>query len=366
VIQMPYKIMPNHPECGDGKHAVVNKDTGEVKACHANEAEAKKHMAALHANEPGVKSMKANDFCLRSVMFTRADNHTDEPGDGRTLEGYAAVFDSPTRIESWEGSFDEVISRGAFKKTVKERTPKLQFDHGRDRRTGSVPIGKIEEVNEDDHGLYVRARLFDNDVVEPIRQAIEAGAIDGMSFRFKVEDDDWRDVEGKRITKREELEELLWSPGDRGPLTRTIKRVSLHELGPVVFPAYESTSVGVRSILDSISNEEREALIQEVVRRLKENPKEETIMAETTDEVVAVQDERESARDEDFSEDSSEDAGRPDTRSEGGGKNDSRSGKDEGSTPVSEAVLKAELEDQRKAQERRIRDAHLRKIGVIK
>jgi len=39
-------------------------------------------------------------------------------GDGLTLSGYAAVFNSPTRIDSWEGTFDESIARGAFAEGV--------------------------------------------------------------------------------------------------------------------------------------------------------------------------------------------------------------------------------------------------------
>jgi HK97 family phage prohead protease len=203
----------------------------------------------------------------RSVQF-RATDAADESGDGRTLEGYAAVFGQATRIDSWEGEFDEEIVRGAFRKTLRERTPVLQFDHGRDWRTGSVPIGALNELREDDEGLFVRARLFDNDVVEPIRQAIDGGAIDGMSFRFKVVRDEWRDADGKAI-KADELAQLLWSPGDRGPLRRTIKEVELFELGPVVFPAYEGTSVGVRSPLAGLSDEDRQALIQDLAAELR-------------------------------------------------------------------------------------------------
>ena len=116
-------------------------------------------------------------ICLRAVEF-RA---TSDTGDGRTLEGYAAVFDTPARIQSWEGEFDEEIVRGAFRKTIRARTPVLQFDHGRDMRTGSVPIGAIDELNEDEQGLFVRAPLFDNAVVEPIRQAIAGSAISGSA-----------------------------------------------------------------------------------------------------------------------------------------------------------------------------------------
>ena len=203
-------------------------------------------------------------LCYRAVEF-RA---TEDPTDGRTLEGYAAVFDTPTRIDSWEGTFDEQLARGAFKRTLNARKPVLQFDHGRDARTGSVPIGSLEEIREDDHGLFIRARLFDNDVVEPIRQAIEGGAIDGMSFRFKVVRDEWRDKDGK-LVKADELLDLLWNPGERGPLQRSIREVELFEAGPVVFPAYEATSVGVRSLLADLDEPQREVLLRELVNELR-------------------------------------------------------------------------------------------------
>jgi len=207
--------------------------------------------------------MKPSRLCYRAVEF-----RAESASDGRTLEGYAAVFNEPTRIDSWEGQFDEQIARGAFSKTIDERKPVLQFDHGRDVRTGSVPIGAIEELREDRKGLFVRARLFENDVVEPIRQAIEGEAIDGMSFRFRVTRDEWRDSANK-LVKPDELSSLLWQPGDRGPLKRTIREVELYELGPVVFPAYASTTVGVRSLLAGLDEEERHQLIADLAAELR-------------------------------------------------------------------------------------------------
>ena len=176
----------------------------------------------------------------RAAPFsTRAAND-----DGFTLEGYAAVFDTPTRIDSWEGRFDEQIARGAFTKTLSERKPVMQFDHGHDIATGSVPIAAIESIREDDHGLFVSARMFDNPRVEPIRQAIAGGAIDGMSFRFRVTRESWDE--------------------SRDVPMRTIRALSLFEVGPVVFPAYEATSVGVRSLLAELDPTQRAALLAEL------------------------------------------------------------------------------------------------------
>lgn len=200
-------------------------------------------------------------LCTRSVDFTPVEGGNDS--DGHTLEGYGAVFEDPTRINSWEGKFDERIAPGAFRKTLSERKPVMQFDHGRDARTGSVPIAAIDEIREDGQGLYVKARMFDNPVVEPIRQAIQGGAIKGMSFRFNVVRDEWRDARGLPV-RPEELQRLLYEPGERGPLQRTLKEVQLFEVGPVVNPAYPGTSVGVRSL----SDDEQASLIAEYQRSM--------------------------------------------------------------------------------------------------
>ena len=163
-------------------------------------------------------------------LTRQVDFRPSEGGDGLTLEGYAAVFNTPTRIDSWEGRFDEVIAPGAFKRTINAKGPsgiRLQFNHGQDVMFGELPIGAIEELREDVRGLYVRARLHDNWFTEPIRDAIASGAVSGMSFRFKVHDDE-RDTSG-------DVE------------LRTIRELELFEAGPVVWPAYPDTTVSVRS-----------------------------------------------------------------------------------------------------------------------
>lgn len=180
--------------------------------------------------------------CIRSVDFAAEPEEND---DGRTLRGYGAVFGQATHINNHEGNFHETVAPGAFRKTLQERTPVMQFDHGHDPRTGTVPIAAIKELREDPKGLFVRARMFDNPVVEPIRQAIADGALSGMSFNFRVTRDEWRDSRGNPV-RPEELGRLLYDGGERGPLQRTLKEVQLNELGPVVRPAYPGTSVGVR------------------------------------------------------------------------------------------------------------------------
>lgn len=183
----------------------------------------------------------------RSVSFEIRAAEGDS--DGLTLVGYAATFDNTTRIDNWEGTFDEKIARGAFKRSINARTPVLQFEHGRHPLLGSMPLGTITKLREDDHGLYVEARLADNWLIQPVRDAIASGAIDGMSFRFQVIKESWNDTSAVPV--------------------RTLEEVKLMELGPVVFPAYESTTVGVRSAsldeLFELPSDDRQAIARALV-----------------------------------------------------------------------------------------------------
>jgi HK97 family phage prohead protease len=187
----------------------------------------------------------ARDGLCRSATFElRATD--DEAGDGFTIDGYATVFDSPTRIDSWEGVFDEEFAFGAFGRSIRARLPKMQFDHGMHPTIGSLPIGRWESVSEDNAGLHTVGRMHDNWLVEPVREAIREGSVDGMSIRFSVVREVWTDKDGKTV-KPEDVLHLLYEPGERGPLKRVIREAKITEAGPVVWPAYQQTSVGVRS-----------------------------------------------------------------------------------------------------------------------
>jgi Escherichia/Staphylococcus phage prohead protease len=194
------------------------------------------------------RTSPARENLCRSVPFTAVRAETGN-GDGRTFTGYGAVFNQPTRIDSiYEGTFDEQIALGAFRKSIRETTPKFQFDHGRHPLIGSVPIGVINDIHEDEQGLYVQARMGEHIIIDLIREALATGAIDGMSFRFDVVRDEWRDREGT-IVKPGDVDRILFygEQPERQPLLRTLKEVKVAEVGPVVWPAYAGTSATVRS-----------------------------------------------------------------------------------------------------------------------
>jgi len=180
----------------------------------------------------------------RTEIVRRTEFRVADGSDGQTLEGYAAVFNVWTDIRDSAGTYKERVAPGAFKRSLGQRTPVLQFDHGTHPLFGSLPLG-VPLVREDRNGLFVRARLSDNWLVQPVRDAIRDGAVNGMSFRFRVISDEW----GK---------------DEAGNETRTLNEVELLELGPVVFPAYEQTSVAVRSLVGALDDETRAELTREL------------------------------------------------------------------------------------------------------
>lgn len=127
----------------------------------------------------------------------------DEETPG-VFEGYASVF----------GALDQhydIVSKGAFKKSIKGRQPAMLWQH-----RSSEPIGVFKSVKEDDKGLYVEAAL--NLDVQQAREAyalLKQGAITGLSVGYNA---------------------IKWSWDDKKGI-RTLEEVDLWEISLVTFPA---------------------------------------------------------------------------------------------------------------------------------
>ena len=205
----------------------------------------------------------------------------EETGDGLTLDGYASVFNSVTIIDSWEGRFKEQFLSGSMKKSFRDQPPIIQFDHGRHPLIGSLPVARFEpgypreEVDPDrapDGGAHVVARLHQSPLFEPVREVIATGTVNGMSIRFAPTRERWYWPDGRQVKNDAEIEAELYRTWredvpDEELLRRDIVESSVAEMGPVVWPAYTSTSVGVRSLADRPDADEREALIRELALR---------------------------------------------------------------------------------------------------
>lgn len=153
--------------------------------------------------------------------------------DGKvTVAGYAAVFGETADIG---GYFREIIARGAFTNTLRSADPRAYFDHDRGRIFGRASAGTLR-LKEDQKGLAVEIDLPDTSDGRDVKTLIERGDVSGMSFGFSVLKQEWDETVD--------------------PPTRTILEVELREVSIVSEPAYDGTSIALRS-LDDVRKEQR-------------------------------------------------------------------------------------------------------------
>jgi HK97 family phage prohead protease len=149
-----------------------------------------------------------------------------QEGDGMTLRGYAAVFNSPSQPLP----FIETIEPGAFRDSLNSRNEiKLLWNHDTSIVLGSTRAGTLR-LSEDERGLYVDADLPDTQAGRDAAVSIQRGDVTGFSFGFRVP------VGGD-----------VWANASE----RVLKRVNLHEVSVgVAFPAYLATdgTANVRSM----------------------------------------------------------------------------------------------------------------------
>lgn len=166
---------------------------------------------------------RAFTFELRSVA--------DGEDGARTFEGYGSVFNTVD-------AYSDTIVKGAYKQTLKEwkarkKLPKMLLQHGGGgffsaNADDMVPIGKWEEMREDDYGLFMRGRLFDVDTdrAKATYAALKEGELDGLSIGFR--------------TRKSKMDE------DTG--VRTLTEIELYEVSLVTFPANDPARVtGVKA-----------------------------------------------------------------------------------------------------------------------
>ena len=139
------------------------------------------------------------------------------------IGGYAATFGN----EATGLNFREVIAKGAFTRTLKSDNPVfLLINHD----TESLPLASTQSgtmsLREDETGLYMEATLDPkNPRAAELASALERGDVDKMSFAFTVAPDGDTRSEG----------------------LRTLTDLDLYEVSVVTWPAYDATSVGMRS-----------------------------------------------------------------------------------------------------------------------
>ncbi len=159
--------------------------------------------------------------------LVRAVEHRADDNGRMTVSGYAAVFGEVADIGGW---FQEVVARGAFTNSLRTADVRAYFDHDTGRVLGRLSAGTLR-CEEDDKGLRVEIDLPDTTDGRDVKALVERGDVSGMSFRFE--------------TVRQEWDETV------DPPKRTLLEVRLGEVSIVSEPAYDGTSVALRSLEDA-------------------------------------------------------------------------------------------------------------------
>jgi len=147
-------------------------------------------------------------------------------GDKNTVRGYAAVFNSESNDL---GGFIETIAPGAFSSVLQDDVRAL-IDHKSELILGRTVSGTLR-IGQDEKGLYYEYDSPNTTYANDLLESMKRGDVTQSSFGFRVARDgsQWEEKEGQTY--------------------RTITKVSrLYDVSPVTYPAYNDTSVAMRSL----------------------------------------------------------------------------------------------------------------------
>lgn len=181
------------------------------------------------------KKPKMSDLVSRSFAEYRAEKNED--GTIGHISGVPIVFEQKTDIGGW---FEETIARGAISEDVL-RDVAFFYNHDLNSKPlARTRTGKLKFTIEND-GVHMDANVnLQRSDVNDMYLAINDGDIDGMSFMFRVEADEWTDLDSDY------------------PKRRITKIGYVQEVSAVNYPAYEGTSINARS--DGSPDGDRKAL----------------------------------------------------------------------------------------------------------
>lgn len=164
-----------------------------------------------------------------------------------TVEGYAAVFSSPTVLYSFDGvDYTEEIDPLAFQ-NAEMTDVVMNFNHQ------GKPVARTKNqtlsLSVDSVGLKIRADLSGTEEGRRLYEEVKGGYIDKMSFAFLVSEDSYdRDTHRRRILG--------------------FKR--LFDVAAVDMPAYDATSISARSYFDAEAEKLRQAEARaQKIRKIK-------------------------------------------------------------------------------------------------
>lgn len=183
---------------------------------------------------------KREQRCVSLPVILRA---AEDGQESRTIEGYAAVFDSMAdRLD-----FEEIIERGAFDDVLEDSDVLALLNHNMSR--GILARWNKEckslQLSIDAKGLRYSFDAPRTALGDELLENVRRGEIRESSFAFTVKED-------------------TWEKKDDGTWKRTIHKIKrIYDVSPVYTAAYSATSVYTRG---------RDAAQAEIDRRNSQMP----------------------------------------------------------------------------------------------
>ena len=177
-----------------------------------------------------------NQINKETRHFTFEVRAENDEKHGNFLSGRPIVYESKTNLNY----FDEIIKAGALDKTDLKDV-RFLVNHNLDM----IPLARSRNNNEnstmqmsvDKIGMAIRVNLDteNNAEAKALYSAVQRGDIDGMSFMFTIDAEEWSNLESDHPT-------------------RTITKIGkVFEVSAVTFPAYADTEISARS-KDALEN----------------------------------------------------------------------------------------------------------------
>lgn len=216
----------------------------DTTVLHAEDALTK--IAALRVLDSALIQARKSAMATAERITMQAEVRAITTDDGSLrIGGYAATFNQ----EATGLNFREVIAPGAFKRTLETADPVfLLINHDMDQlplaSTGSGTLS----LREDATGLRMDAELdASNPRAQELSSALRRGDVNKMSFAFTI------------------------APGGdtRSDGLRTLTDLDLYEVSIVTLPAYDSTSVGMRSQENDLALQKKRIEIAQKQIRLR-------------------------------------------------------------------------------------------------
>lgn len=178
---------------------------------------------------------KVERRCVQMPIELRKD---DDGKTGRTIEGYAAVFDS----DSQDMGFIERIDKNAFDGVIERSDVVALYNHSElpGVLARSVNGEGTLKLTVDKKGLKMSFEAPNTQLGNDMVESVGRGDIRGMSFAFTVETDEWT------------------HDTDNDTYRRTIKQIDqLYDVSLVLNPAYQATTVETKGLEELKEREKR-------------------------------------------------------------------------------------------------------------